>query len=70
LEIVLLDCSNPYHIVICIGNIGISSYLIASVSDAFFILLYTIEPILFESLLECSDMSCIHQYNSDFSIIV
>jgi hypothetical protein len=70
LEIVLLDCSNPYHIVICIGNIGISSYLIAFVSDAFFILLYTIEPILFESLLECSDMSCIHQYNSDFSIIV
>ena len=60
LEIILLDCSNPYHIVINIGIIGVSNYLMASVSDAFFILLYTIEPILFESFLKCSDMSCIH----------
>jgi len=36
LEIILPDCSNPHHIVIRIGSIGISSYLIASGSDAFF----------------------------------
>jgi len=34
------------------------------------VFLYTIEPILFESFLECSDMSCIHQYASVLFILL
>jgi len=71
LENVRFDCYSPYRIVTYIGIIWISDYLMASGSDAFFyIFLDTFEPILFESFLECRDMSCIYQNNSNFSIVV